>query len=49
VIERAAPLSPQTFVLEPLLEPLLAPLTGAMGDFGELVAQLCAESIAPRL
>jgi len=35
--------------LEPLLEPMLAPLADGTGEFGELVAQLCAQSVAARL
>jgi hypothetical protein len=35
--------------LEPMLESVLAPLADAMGEFGELVAETCAEKIASRL
>jgi hypothetical protein len=49
VIERPSSVTPAALILEPLLEPVLAPLTDAMGEFGEFVAELCAESIAPRL
>jgi hypothetical protein len=39
----------EALVIEPLLEPMLAPLADAMGEFGSLVAELCARSIAARL
>jgi hypothetical protein len=32
-----------------MLESVLAPLSEAMGEFGQLVAEACAEKIAPRL
>ncbi|HEX5274882.1 MAG TPA: hypothetical protein VFW34_06365 [Candidatus Rubrimentiphilum sp.] len=35
--------------LEPMLEGMLAPLTEAMGEFGEIVAETCAEKIASQL
>jgi len=35
--------------LEPVLEGVLAPLAEAMGEFGELVAEACAEKIASRI
>jgi hypothetical protein len=39
----------EALVIEPLLEPVLAPLADAMGEFGALVAEMCAQSIAARL
>ena len=36
-------------LLEPLIEPMLAPLSDAMGEFGDLVAEMCAHSLAARL
>ena len=39
----------EALVIEPLLEPILAPLADAMGEFGSLVAEMCARSIAARL
>ena len=38
-----------SLVLEPLVEPLLEPLAGAAGEFGSLVAELCAQSIAAHM
>ena len=32
----------EALVIEPLLEPMLAPLADAMGEFGSLVAEMCA-------
>ena len=39
----------EALVVEPLLEPMLAPLADAMGEFGSVVAEMCARSIAARL
>jgi len=39
----------EALLVEPLLEPMLAPLADAMGEFGSLVAEMCARSIAARL
>ena len=36
-------------VLVPVIESVLAPLAEAMGEFGEIVAETCAEKIAARL
>ena len=35
--------------LEPMLESVLSPLSEAMGEFGQFVAEACAEQIASRL
>jgi hypothetical protein len=35
--------------IEPMLESVLAPLAEAMGEFGELVAETCAQKIASQL
>jgi len=35
--------------LEPVIESVLAPLSEAMGEFGELVAESCAEKISSQL
>ena len=34
---------------EPLLESILEPLAGAAGDFGAMVTELCAQSLASRM
>ncbi|HET9393846.1 MAG TPA: hypothetical protein VFO29_10060 [Candidatus Rubrimentiphilum sp.] len=39
----------EALIIEPLLEPMLAPLADAMGEFGSLVAEMCARSIAAGL
>jgi len=39
----------EALIVEPLLEPMLAPLADAMGEFGSLVAEMCARAIAARL
>jgi hypothetical protein len=49
VIESSAARQIAALSLEPILESVLAPLAGAMGEFGELVAETCAEKIASQL
>jgi hypothetical protein len=50
VIESADPQRQiAALALEPMLESVLSPLSEAMGEFGQFVAEACAETIASRL
>ena len=51
MIENAAGAQRQiaALAMEPVIESILAPLASAMGEFGDVVAETCAEKIAARL
>lgn len=49
MIDAAAQTQLRAMLLEPLIEPVLAPLSAELGDFGDLVTEALARSLAAGL